>query len=337
MNLLILGGTAFLGRYLVLSALARNHRVTLFNRGQTNPDLFPETERLRGDRAGNLDVLKNRQWDAVIDTCGFASAKVRAIVSLLANSVDHYTFISSVSVYRDFSRPGLGESAPVESLPAGAIEHEGDPATYGARKALCERVLEETMPGRVLNIRPGLIVGPHDTTDRFTYWVRRVALGSDVLAPAPSDTPVQLIDVRDLADWTIRMAEAKQVGTYNATGPNHTLTFAAMLGACKTAAQTDASFVWADEDYLVGKGVKPFSELPFWVPDKKYSGFFRINCSRAFSAGLMCRPLAETARDTLVWDRATPSAKTSALRQTGLAPAREAELLQGWEQKQVHR
>jgi 2'-hydroxyisoflavone reductase len=328
MTLLILGGTKFLGRHLVHAALDRGHRVTLFNRGQTNPDLFPELEKLRGNRDGDLRALKGRRWDAVIDTCGLASEKVRAAAKLLADSIAHYTFVSSISVYRDFTKPGLDESAMAEQLPAGAIEDEKNSDTYGARKALCEQAVEETMPGRVLNVRAGLIVGPHDESGRFLYWVRRTALGGEMLAPGDPNAPVQLIDARDLAGWIIRMVESGTVGVYNATGPASLLTFHQMLEHCKTASGREPRTTWIDDQFLLENGVAPFSELPFWLPLKPHKGFFAIDCRRAFASGLDCRRLFETARDTLAWDRAAGGQG-----QIGLMLDREKELLQTWRNK----
>ena len=331
MTLLILGGTKFLGRHLVNAALSRGHRVTLFNRGQTSPELFPELEKLRGNRDGDLRTLKGRKWDAVIDTSGFASGKVRATAGLLADSIAHYTFISSISVYQDFSKPGLDESAPAEQLPAGAIEDERNSDTYGARKALCEQAAEEILPGRVLNVRAGLIVGPHDGSGRFLYWVRRTALGEEILAPGDQNVPVQLIDARDLADWIIRMAESGNVGVYNATGPASRLTFHQMLEHCSKASGSHPRVTWMDDQFLLENGVTPFSELPFWLPLETHKGFFAIDCRRAFASGLVCRRLLETAYDTLAWDRAAGSQG-----QIGLKSEREKELLQAWKNKYSH-
>jgi 2'-hydroxyisoflavone reductase len=336
MKLLILGGTRFLGRYLVHSALARGHQITLFNRGQSNPDLFPEVEKLRGDRLGDLHVLKGRQWDAVIDTCGYASAQVRAAADALATSVEHYTFISSISAYADFSQAGLNENAPLAALPHGAVEDENNPETYGARKTLCERAAEQSMPGRVLNIRPGIIIGLHDPTDRFTWWVRRIAKGEETLAPERPDNPMQLIDVRDLASWIVQMVEKTQVGAYNATGPEHPLTFQRMLEACQLASGSNSRFTWVDAQFLLEKGVVPFRDLPLWMPasEKEYAGHFLVDSRRAFRSGLVCRPLTETARDILLWDRnrslPQESPKGSAPKQIGLAPHQEQELLSAW-------
>ncbi len=218
MDLLILGGTGFLGRHLVERALAYGHRVTLFNRGLSGPDLFPEVETIRGDREGNLSALRGRRWDAVIDTCGYVPRVVRASAALLAGAVDHYTFVSSISVYSDAIEPGADEGAPVKELADPTVE-EVTGETYGGLKALCERAAEEEMPGKVLNIRPGLISGPHDPTDRFTYWPRRISAGGEVLAPDRLERRVQFIDVRDLAVWIVKMSAERRTGTYNATDP----------------------------------------------------------------------------------------------------------------------
>ena len=332
MKLLILGGTQFLGRHLVESGLARGHSLTLFNRGQTNPDLFPDIEKLRGDRDGNLAALRSRHWDAVIDTSGYISHKVRASAELLADAVGLYAFISSISVYSDFSRPGLDESAPLSKLAAGVTENEGDSKTYGARKALCEEAVERCLPGRTLMIRPGIIVGPHDPLDRFTYWVRRIAQGGQVLAPAPPSAPIQWIDARDLASWIVQLLEQKKIGTYNATGPERPMTFGQMLDACRAAAKSDARFTWVDEQFLLDQGVKPYSDLPLWIPqaEKAYAGHFVVDSRRAFASGLTCRPVAETAQDTLLWERQSQVPRAAKSGSNGLSSARERELLQRW-------
>lgn len=339
MTILILGGTEFLGRYLVHAGLARGHRITLFNRGRTNPGLFPEVEKLRGDRNGDLNALKGHKWEAVIDTCGYLSSKVRATAGFLAEAVEHYTFVSSVSVYRDFSQPDMDESGPLEVLANNSLEDESNDDSYGARKVLCEKAAEDMMPGRVLSVRAGLIVGPHAGIDRFPYWVRRIARGGEVLAPGHPETPVQLIDVRDLAHWMVCMAEKRTTGILNATGPRHVLTFGGMLEACAAASGSDAKVTWVPEDFLFERGVAAFSELPFWLPGKPFTGFFAINCERAFAAGLTCRDLTETARDTLEWDRqrdisSEPPKRATVLAEghIGLSLQRERELLDAWKQ-----
>lgn len=327
MKLLILGGTVFLGRHIVEAALARGHEVTLFNRGQHNPDLFPEVEKLKGDRNGNLESLKGRKWDAVIDPSGYVPRLVQASAKLLANAVDHYTFISSISVYKDLSLLNQDETAPVGKLPDETVEEiTGD--TYGPLKALCEEVVEATLPGRALIIRPGLIVGSHDPTDRFTYWPHRVAKGGEVLSPGRPDKQVQIIDVRDLAEWTLKMVESHNFGVYNATGPDYLLTMERLLEECKAVSGSNATFCWVDEEFLDAKGVEPWTELPLWLPEKiSLSGMLAVNSKKAIQAGLSFRALADTIRDTLVWDNSRP---TDEERRAGMKPAKEPELLQAW-------
>lgn len=336
MNLLILGGTVFVGRHLVEAARAAGHTVTLFNRGQHNPDLFPDVEKLRGDRttAEGLEVLRGRTFDAVIDTCGYVPRVVRASAELLAGAVGHYTFVSSISVYADFKTPGTNESAPVARMNDPSVEQvTGE--TYGPLKALCEEAAESALPGRVLCVRAGLIVGPHDSTDRFTYWPARVdratsgVRGGGVLAPGNPDAPVQFIDMRDLAGWMVRAAEAGTTGVYNATGPNYPLTMGELLETCRRVSQSDANFVWVDEEFLAAQNVEPWSQMPLWVPsgDSDMAGFSAVNCGKAIKGGLTFRPLEDTMRDTLAW------AKTRAADSTwraGITPEREAELLAAW-------
>jgi 2'-hydroxyisoflavone reductase len=326
LKLLILGGTAFLGRHLVEAAQARGHEITLFNRGQRNPALFPDLEKLRGNRDGDLAALQGRRFDAAIDTCGFVPRIVRASAELLADAVDRYTFISSISVYADFSKRGIGEDAPVGTLEDETTEEVTNEA-YGPLKALCEQAAERAMPGRVLNIRPGLIVGPHDPTDRFTYWPHRIAQGGEVLAPGRPERQVQFIDARDLAEWTIRMVEAKQTGVYNATGPDYLLTMGQVLEECMRQSGSDARLNWIDEKRLLEAGATPWMEVPLWIPetDPDAPGFAATNCNKAFAAGLTFRPLAETVRDTLAWDATRPA---DVERRAGIKPEREAHYLQ---------
>ncbi|HEX8282080.1 MAG TPA: NAD-dependent epimerase/dehydratase family protein [Pyrinomonadaceae bacterium] len=341
MKLLVLGGTKFLGRHLVELALAGGHEVTMFTRGQLNPELFPEAEHLRGDRDGGLDALKGRRWDAVVDTSGFLPRVVRDSASLLADAAEHYTFVSSISAYSDVSVPGADENYPTgtiteeelreaEALPQSeAIRAPFFGERYGALKALCEHAAEEAMPGRVLNVRAGLIVGPHDYSDRFTYWPRRVSEGGDVLAPGDPARPVQFIDVRDLAAWLLLAAERRMTGTFNATGPDYALTFGRFLEECKAATGGDARFVWADEKFLLEAGVQPWMELPLWLDssDEINLYFQAVSVEKAVAAGLNFRPLAETVRDTLAWDLARPA---DTERRAGLARERESEVLAAW-------
>ncbi|MFY0574754.1 NAD-dependent epimerase/dehydratase family protein [Cystobacter fuscus] len=248
---------------------ARGHTVTLFNRGKTRPQLFPDVEKLQGDRDPNkgegLKALEGRTWDAVIDTSGYVPRPVRASAQLLAPHVGQYVFISSISVYKDMTRPGLDETAPVATTSDPANETIGE-ENYGALKALCEQEAEAAFPGRTTNIRPGLIVGPEDPTQRFTYWPERVARGGEVLAPGDGSDPVQFIDVRDLAEWTLHALDNRDFGVFNATGPTRPLTVRELLEACKQASQSDATFTWADAAFLEQQKVSGWSDLPVWVP-----------------------------------------------------------------------
>lgn len=324
MKLLVLGGTVFLGRHLVEAALARGHTITLFNRGQ-HPEVFPDVEQLHGNRDGDLAALQGRRWDAAIDTSGFVPRLVQDSAEILADAVGHYTFISSISVYADFSTPDMDESAQVGKLTDETIEEvNGD--TYGPLKALCEQAAERSMPGQVLVIRPGLIVGPHDPTDRFTYWPHRVAQGGEVLAPGRPERSIQLIDVRDLVEWTLRMVEAGQTGIYHATGPDHPLSMQHLLETCKASNGSDARFTWVEESCLLEAGAGPWMELPLWIPesDASSAGFMRANCGKAIAAGLTFRALAETVRDTLAWDANRPAERDW---KAGLKPEREQHFL----------
>lgn len=330
MKVLLLGGTVFLGRHIIEAAITYGHDVTLFNRGQHNADLYPDLEKLRGDRDGGLDALKGRTWDAVVDTCGYVPRMVRDAASLLADAVEHYTFISTLSVYNDFRVRGLREEAAVGTLEDETIEEvtAGSSGTYGPLKALCEQAAEAAMPGRVLSVRPGLIVGPYDPTDRFTYWPVRVARGGDVLAPPTPKASVQLIDGRDLATWVIRMAERKKTGVYNATGPAEPLTFAQFLDACQGTVGNDVTLIWASPAFLAEQQVKPWSDLPLWVPEAM-RGLLQVDMTKATSDGLAFRPLSETINDTLIWAQHRPD---NYVWQAGLSPEREARILAQWSQ-----
>jgi nucleoside-diphosphate-sugar epimerase len=310
---------------LVETALERGHRVTLFNRGVSGPGLFPDVEKLVGDRDGDLSALRGRRWDAAVDACGYVPRVVRASAGLMADAVDRYVFVSSISVYAEPVAPGADEGAPVAELPDPLVE-EVTGETYGRLKVLCERAAEEKMPGRVLNVRPGLIVGPHDPTDRFTYWPRRISRGGEVLAPDSPDLSVQFIDVRDLAGWLIEMCEERRVGTYNATGPDHPLTIGRLLEECETVSGGDAELVWVSEEFLEKQGVEPFTEMPLWVP-REYAGLQAVDCGKVIEAGLTFRPLSETIRDVLEWDLTRPA---DAEMGAGLGRQRERELLRAW-------
>jgi 2'-hydroxyisoflavone reductase len=327
MRLLVLGGTHFLGRHVVDAALTRGHTITTFTRGEHDDVLPAGVERLRGNRDGDLSTLAGRRWDAVIDTSGYVPRVVRASAELLAAAADHYTFISTISVYRDFpATAGIDEGSAVGTLKDESVE-EATGEAYGPLKALCEREVEHAFPARATVIRPGLIVGPYDPTNRFTYWPHRVAQGGELLAPGRPNLPVQFIDARDLADWAVLTAEERRAGTYNATGPDRTLTMGEVLQTVKDVSGSDATFTWMDDAFLTHNGVGAWMELPLWAPEAEAPGLATVNCQRALQAGLRFRPLAETIRDTLAWRATQPD---DAEWPAGLKPEREAELLAAW-------
>ena len=320
MRILVLGGTLFVGRHVVEAALARGHEVTILNRGRTNPELFPEAEKLRGDRNGGLPALAGRRWDTAIDVSARLPRWVRTATELLADSVEHYTFVSTLSAYADTRLPGTDERAAVHTLEDEAVEEITSAEAYGALKALGERAAEETLPGRVLSVRAGLIVGPYDGTGRFTYWVHRIARGGDVLAPEPRDQPVQFVHARDLADWMLDMAESRRTGLFNATGPESPLTMERLLEAIREATGGEARLVWREASFLERAGVEAWSDLPLWLgTDPGTRGFLAVDISKALAAGLTFRPLSQTIRETLAGAGPTPTA--------GLDPGRERKLL----------
>jgi len=328
MNILIIGGTKFLGRHLVESALGRRHQVTLFNRGKTNPGLFPQVETILGDREHDIEKFAQagRAWDAVIDVAGYYPRIVRLSATGLERAVGRYVFISSISVYPDstLNKIGIDENDPVGKIEDETIE-EITGESYGPLKALCEKTVLDLYGDRGLVIRPGLIVGPNDPTDRFTYWPVRVARGGEVLAPEKPEVPVQIVDVRDLSDFTIRMIEEKASGIYNATGPDYALTLGAMLEACKQVSGSDATFTWASVEFLKQNNVAEWSDMPVWIPDNAESaGFSRVDVSKAIKAGLKFRALSETVRDTIAWANTRPADHEW---RAGLKPEREQELL----------
>ena len=326
MKLLILGGTRFLGRHLVMAARERGHELTLFNRGITHPGLFAGVEEIHGNRDGGLEPLKGRRWDAVIDTSGYVPRLVRASAELLHDAAPHYTFISTLSVFADLSTQGLHESSPLATMADETVE-EISGETYGPLKVLCERAVQEVYARGALIIRPGLIVGPHDPTDRFTYWPVRVARGGEVLAPDAADNPVQFIDVRDLAAWTMRLVEAERGGVYNATGPEERLTLGELLATCRRVSEGDAHLTWVGEEFLLEHEVQPWIEMPLWIPGEEAVGFGSFDVSKALAAGLTLRPLPATIAATLEWAGTRPADYEW---RAGISPEREQALLQVW-------
>jgi len=333
MKILVLGGTGFLGPHIVEAALARKHTPTLFNRGRTNPQLFPDLEKLHGDRdpqkGEGLKALQGRQWDAAIDTSGYVPRIAKASAELLAQNVKQYVFISTVSVYSDFSKPGVDESSPVGALENPKTEQVTG-QTYGPLKALCEQAVETAMPGKTTTIRPGLIVGPGDPTDRFTYWPARVDYGGEVLAPGNPDSPVQYIDARDLARFCIKVIEDGHVGIYNAMGPKSPLSMAAMLYGCKAVTTSDARFTWVSQDFLIEQHAAPWTELPLWLPDgSEMSGLSRVSNAKCVAVGLQFSPFADTARDTLAWFKSQTDFERHPW-MAGLSGDKERKILDAW-------
>ncbi|MCK4872521.1 MAG: NAD-dependent epimerase/dehydratase family protein [Phycisphaerales bacterium] len=334
LKLLILGGTGFLGPHTVNRAIARGHEMTLFNRGKSNTHLFPDLEKLRGDRHDDLKALEGRSWDAVIDTSGYVPRHVEATASLLADSVKQYVFISSCSVYADTSKIGMDETAPVIELDEHIVEQvktmRESFAYYGGMKALCEQAAEAAMPGRATNIRPGLIVGPRDTSGRYTYWPVRIDRGGEVLAPGDGSDPVQYIDVRDLAEWIIKVIEDGTTGIFNAVGPKHPLTMAELLYGIQGVTTSDAKLTWVDTEFLNEHGVAPWSHMPVWIPPVDgYEGFHTTSIARAVAAGLSFRSVAVTAQDTLDWFYGLPPETQQRVKGV-FTQERETEVLTAW-------
>ena len=317
MKLLLLGGPRFLGRAIADAALERGHELTFFNRGTTNPDLYPEVERIVGDRSGDLTALSGRMWNAVIDTSGYLPSEVHASAEALA-SCGLYCFVSSISVYADFSKSNDEDSplAELGDLPDNEVTNE----SYGALKALCEEAAREVFRERALGVRPGLIVGPHDPTGRFTYWPHRMARGGEVVAPAPPDRRTQVIDVRDLGEWIVKLCERGSPGTFNATHPG--LMWSELLDSCRAVSGSDADVTWVPDEFLLEHEVGQWMELPLWLADPEMAAADDVSVRRALDAGLTFRSLDETVRGALEQARTTDAA--------GLAPEREAELLAAW-------
>lgn len=341
MNILMIGGPKFLGRHITTAALAAGHNVTHFNRGNYPADDFPEVGTIRGDRYRDLDKLKGQRWDAVIDTCGYIPQNLKEVGETLSDSVDRYVFISSLSAYASYNEINFNEDAPLAALTGEqkerleALDLTGEITAfkledmYGALKAECEQAVEAVMPGRVVNVRSGLIVGPYDTTDRFTYWVMRTANGGEVVAPGSPDRFVQLIDARDMSEWIIRMIERGGAGTFNVTGKPLELTMRRMLTKIKDAAESDATFFWAHEKQLAAENIQPWSEMPLYLPesDEDSRGFLSANIDRALDQGLTFRPLDETIKATLEWAKTHRDLSTL---KAGISREREAELLKKW-------
>ncbi|MFM7231979.1 MAG: NAD-dependent epimerase/dehydratase family protein [bacterium] len=326
MRILVLGGTRFLGRHLVHAALARGHALTLLHRGRSDASAFPEAEHLIADREGDLGVLAGRTWDAVVDPSGYRPGVVAASARALAGAVGRYLFVSTISVHAKPLMPGADEHAPRIRLADPGVS-DGTPEAYGGLKALCEDEVAAVFGARATVVRPGLIVGPHDTTDRFPYWPRRLARGGEVLAPGRPEAPVQMVDARDLAAWMLDLLERDRAGTFNAVGPERPFTMAEALTHIAAGVGVDPALTWVDEAFLLAHEVVPWVGLPLWVPAAD-DAFVRMSNARALAEGLRTRPLAATARDTLQWERSlAPGARPTS---PVLSAEREREVLAAW-------
>ncbi|MDQ3636323.1 MAG: NAD-dependent epimerase/dehydratase family protein [Acidobacteriota bacterium] len=336
MKILIIGGTKFSGRHLVKSALKNNHEVTIFHRGKHPSGDLGNVEEILGDRNFDLEKLKNRTWDAVVDMCGYLPQWVESSANALKDSVGKYVFISSVSVYDEVAEANYDESAKLNKLTYeqekrfAEIDEKGDfnaadlGEMYGALKVLCEEEVQKTFTENHLIIRPGLIVGEYDFTDRFTYWVMRVGRGGEVLAPANPDAPVQFIDAKDLAEWIIKLIENDEKGIYNAVNKPFEITFGNLLKTIKEVSGSNAEFTWVSEEFMDENNVAPWSEMPLHLPESLE--FMRTaNVDKALAKGLKIRALSETIRETLDW-RKTQDEEMKA----GISAEREKKLLEKW-------
>lgn len=340
LKILVLGGTGLIGPPLVEYALARGHEVTIFNRGRTNTHLFPDVERITGDRNDDLSGLEDavaagRTWDAVIDNTASIPRWVTESAGLLSDAADLYLYTSSISAYADASTPGADETAPLGTISAAdeaavktTAEITGE--NYGPLKARCEEEARAAFPDAAIVVRPGLIVGMYDRSDRFTYWPVRVRRGGEVLAPGNPDDPVQFIDSRDLGEWYVRLVENRSIGTYNGTGPRSPMSIAGLLHGLRATVDNEISFTWVPADFLAEHEVQPWTEMTVWVPPEgEYAGFASASIRRALDAGLSFRPLVDTAAVTLAYWDSLPEERRAEPR-AGLAAAKEREVLAAW-------
>ena len=344
LNILILGGTGFTGPEQVEYAIKRGHSVTLLNRNRRRPDFFKgRVDQLIGDLNEDVSALKDKKFDVVIDNPTTAPAWVRNAAQYLKGNTDHYIFISTISVYKNSNKAWADESDATTPMPEGVdpytVPREKWGQYYGALKTYSEQEAQKHYPGKTTIIRPGLIVGPLDTSDRFTYWPTRIDKGGEVLAPGSGTDPVQFIDARDLAEWTIRMAENRTLGVFNGTGPEKPMTTSGMLNGIKTALKSDAKFVWVPADFLAEQKVSPWQNMPVWVgPDGPDNvGDSRRSIEKALKAGLTFRPLATTAIDTLTYQKSRPAAEQQRLadaKSFGITAEREAQVIAAWKAKQ---
>jgi 2'-hydroxyisoflavone reductase len=323
MRILTIGGTRFFGRAFVEEAARRGHDVSVFHRGESEPADLPDVEHLHGDRKAGVEVLRGRSWDAVLDTCAFVPREVRDLAEAIGDRIGHYTLVSSLSVHPDDLPVGATEDTPTHEPPSPDTEAVTD-ETYGPLKVACEIEAAAAFGGHLLVIRPGYIVGPHDPTDRFTYWVRRAAAGGEMLAASPPDASIQGIDARDLGTFVLDRIEASDTDTYGVVGPAEPASMAGVLESARSAGDADTTFVWADQDFVLGLGDRRETWFPMWHPH--LPGFHAYDAGKAAAAGLRPRPFHETIADTLTWDgeRGLPPIRT------GMTPEKERELLTEW-------
>ncbi|KAA3614561.1 MAG: NAD-dependent epimerase/dehydratase family protein [Planctomycetota bacterium] len=338
MKILLLGGTGFLGPHLIEAGQKRGHQFQLFNRGKTNPHLFPDLEKYRGDRdpqkGKGLTALEEaigngQKWDAVIDTSGYVPRIVDASAGLLQTAASQYLFISTLSVFADRSID-VREDSPLIQLEDPTVERILG-STYGGLKALCEQSARNAFGDAATIVRPGLIVGPLDPSDRFTYWPERIHRGGEILAPGKPSAPVQFVDARDLASWCIECLEQRVFGTYNAVGPAGRLTMEELLYGCKVVIGADASFTWVEDAFLLEQKVRPYTEMPLWIP-RQGPPYGTAQCQKAISRGLSFRPTGDTIRDTLAWSRQRPADYRW---RGGLAADKEMQLLADYRQREA--
>ncbi len=333
LKILMLGGTGFLGPHTVQYAIDRGHEVTLFNRGRSKENLFPELEKLIGNRDPEVDAglsaLKGRKWDCVIDTSSYVPRIAGASAQLLKGLCDQYLMISTISVYSQFSQLNMDESAALGTLDDPTVETV-DGATYGPLKAYSEQAVTEQFGAGTTILRPGLIVGPRDRTDRYSYWPVRASRGGNMLCPGNGSDLVQYIDVRDLAEFIVHCLEQKTTGIFNTISDSKTETVKDMVDTCIEVSGADTNAVWADTDFLTEQGVRPWADMPVWVPNAgEMAGLSQIDVSRAFAAGMKIRNRNETALDTLNWFKTLSEERQETLR-AGIKPEREQEVLAEW-------
>jgi 2'-hydroxyisoflavone reductase len=322
-KLLVIGGTRFAGRAFVEQAVGHGHDVTVFHRATSEPADFPDVEHLHGDRDGQLGLLEGRRWDAVLDTCAFFPRAVRETAATLRGAAGHYTLVSTLSVHPEDLPAGSTEATGVHQPPFPQTE-QVTAETYGPLKVACEREATQAFGDRCLIIRPGYIVGPHDPTDRFTFYLRRAAGGGEMLAPGPPDAPVQVIDARDLAAFMLGRIEARDSGVYGTVGPGERIGMRDVLETARDVAGAGTTFTWASEEFLAAWGDEVYEWFPIWEPG--LPGGHTYDASKAAAAGLRHRPFRETVADTLAWDRQRGRPELRA----GLSEARESELLAAW-------